>query len=79
MMQADTDFISHWCDHLQLTRRQHWMVDLYALLYSVRFMGTAGQKLNGNDSMQTDPNAVGLLRKIADSLLETLGKLPHRR
>jgi len=68
-MQQDTDFISHWCQYLNLSDFQLKIVDFYALLYSVRFMGTVGQKLNGNYSLQTDPNSAHLLSKIADDIL----------
>jgi aminoglycoside phosphotransferase (APT) family kinase protein len=68
-MQEDTNFISYWCQYLNLSARQLKLVDFYALLYSVRFMGTLGQRLNGNYSLQTDPKISDLLQKIADKLL----------
>ncbi len=71
-MQEDTDFILYWCQYLNLTELQLKIVDFYALLYGVRFMGTLGQELNGNYSLQTDPKIKGLLEKIADELLEIL-------
>jgi aminoglycoside phosphotransferase (APT) family kinase protein len=74
MMQTDTDFISYWCQYLGLSERQLRLVDFYALLYSVRFMGTLGQKLNGNYSLQTDPKSAGLLKRIADEMLGNLGE-----
>ncbi len=69
MMRQDTDFIDHWCDFLNLSPQQLEMVDFYALLYTIRFMGTMGQRLNGNQSIQTDPNVAPLLEKMAHRLL----------
>ncbi len=63
-MQQDTDFISRWCQFLNLSDLQLKMVDFYALLYSVRFMGTIGQNLNGSYSLQADPNIAHLLDKV---------------
>lgn len=71
-MQQDTDFITHWCQFLNLSDLQLKMVDFYALLYSLRFMGTMGQTLNGNYSLQTDPHIASLLVEIADDLLDAL-------
>jgi hypothetical protein len=47
-------------------------VDFYALVYCVRFMGTAGQRLNGNYSIQTDPSNLGVLEGTARKLLANL-------
>ncbi len=71
-MREDTEFISAWCNYLNLSEHQLNVVNFYTLLYSVRFMGTLGQKLNGNYSLQTDPKISGLLEKIADEMLENL-------
>lgn len=69
MMRQDTKFISHWCDYLNLSPFQLQMVDFYALLYCLRFMGTIGFNLNGNQNMQTDPQIGQHLERIADQLL----------
>ena len=45
------------------------MVDFYALLYTIRFMGTIGQRLNRNPSSQTNPSIAPLLEKIAHTLM----------
>ncbi|MCP4428058.1 MAG: aminoglycoside phosphotransferase family protein [Chloroflexi bacterium] len=68
-MRQETDFISYWRDFLNLSPLQTEMVDFYALLYTVRFMGTMGQELNGNQSIQTDPSVAPLLEDIAHRLL----------
>ncbi|MCP5098057.1 MAG: aminoglycoside phosphotransferase family protein [Chloroflexi bacterium] len=73
-MQQDLTFIDAWCHYLQLTNQQLQMVDFYALLYCIRFMGTTGQALNGNHSPQTDPAIVPLLNQLADQLLARLTK-----
>lgn len=69
LMQQDTAYITAWCDYLSLTGLQRKVVDLYALLYCVRFMGTLGQTLNGNKSIQTDPNNARILEHIAQNLI----------
>ncbi|MCP4356857.1 MAG: phosphotransferase [Chloroflexi bacterium] len=71
-MREDTDFITHWSQFLKLSDNQLTAVDFYALLYSFRFMGTLGQTLNGNYSLQTDPRTAPILTVIADKLLERL-------
>jgi aminoglycoside phosphotransferase (APT) family kinase protein len=68
----DTEFVRHWCDWLDCTAEDSRLIDLYALVYAVRFMGTLGQKLNGNASRITDPRNVERLQEIADSLLASL-------
>lgn len=68
LMAQDTDFITHWCDYLKLSTQQRHIVAFYALLYTLRFMGTMGQALNGNYSIQTDPNNISLLQSIFVSL-----------
>ena len=79
-MEQDCDFIGHWCQFLRLSEHQLQTVDFYALLYSVRFMGTMGQTLNGNYSLQTDPNISPLLEKIANDMLNKTDKthLPRK-
>ncbi len=72
IMRQDCDFVDYWCQFLGLSTRQLQMVDFYALLYSVRFMGTIGQTLNGNVSPQTDPSISPLLEKIANDMLDNL-------
>lgn len=54
LMRQDTDYIKYWSRYWDLSEFQMKLVDLYALLYCVRFMGTLGQKLNGNPSVQTN-------------------------
>ena len=71
-MQHDVEFIDYWCDHLKLSSDMTRMVDLYALLYCIRFMATSGQKLNGNYSIQTDTNNISVLKKVAEALLSSL-------
>ena len=68
-MNQNIDYIHYWCEYLNLSDFQKSIVDLYALLYSLRFMGTLGQTLNGNYSSQTDPKNAKLFETIADNLL----------
>jgi aminoglycoside phosphotransferase (APT) family kinase protein len=68
LTENDTNFIDYWCEYLNCSTFQMEMVDLYALLYSVRFMGTLGQELNGNPSSIVDPENVDRLEEIADGL-----------
>lgn len=72
LMQQDTDYITYWCEYLGLSEFQLKVVDLYALLYCVRCMGTMGQTLNGNPSVQTDAENIGLLESAARELLGIL-------
>ncbi|MFC1975469.1 phosphotransferase family protein [Chloroflexota bacterium] len=72
-MRQDTDYIDYWCQYLDLSEFQVKMVDLYALLYCVRFMGTLGQELNGNPSLQTDINSAQHLETITIEQLRVLG------
>lgn len=71
-MQQETDYIDYWCDYLKLSAEMLLMVDLYALLYCILFMATSGQKLNGNYSIQTDPENMAILKTAADGII---GKL----
>ena len=71
-MRQDTDYIDHWCACLELDPDARRAVDFYALVYCVRFMGTAGQRLNGNYSIQTDPSNLGVLEGTARKLLANL-------
>lgn len=68
-MQQDTEFIDYWCDYLALTTLEMKVVDLYALLYCLRFMGTIGTRLNGNPSIQTNPDNARLFENIAENIL----------
>jgi len=68
----DTEFVRYWCETLDGTAEDSRLIDLYALVYTVRFMGTLGQKLNGNVSRITDPKIVVRLEEIADRLLASL-------
>ncbi|NOY99357.1 MAG: aminoglycoside phosphotransferase family protein [Chloroflexi bacterium] len=68
-MRQDTDFIEYWCKHLELSAQEMEMVELYALLYCLRFMGTLGTRLNGNPSIQTDPDNARLFESIAENIL----------
>jgi aminoglycoside phosphotransferase (APT) family kinase protein len=68
-MRQDTDFINHWCAYLELTAQEMRMVELYSLLYCLRFMGTIGTKLNGNASIQTNPENARLFESLADNIL----------
>lgn len=70
-MRQDTYLISQWCEYLALSEQEIEMVDFYALLYCLRFMGTIGTKLNGNASIQTDPENARLFERLADKQLKT--------
>jgi aminoglycoside phosphotransferase (APT) family kinase protein len=72
MAGDDTEFVSHWCEWLDCTAEDSRLIELYALVYAVRFMGTLGQKLNGNASRITDPRNMDRLGEIADMLLASL-------
>ena len=72
LMQQDTDYITYWCEYLSLSEFQIKMVNLYALLYCVRFMGTLGQKLNGNPSVQTDAGNIALVESVTRELLRVV-------
>jgi hypothetical protein len=72
LMRQNTDYVTYWCEHLALSEFQLKMVDLYTLLYCVRFMGTMGQTLNGNRSVQTNAENIGLLESVAQELLEVV-------
>ncbi len=69
LMEQETDYITYWAEWLNLSEFQLRIVDLYALLYCVRFMGTLGQRLNGNKSVQTDLSKAGLLEELTRSFL----------
>jgi hypothetical protein len=69
-MRQNTILIDHWCKFLKLSSLQLDIVDFYALLYCLRFMGTIGTKLNGNPSIQTDPNNARLFEHLVDHFLE---------
>ncbi len=69
LMEQETDYITYWTEWLNLSDFQLRIVDLYALLYCVRFMGTLGQRLNGNKSVQTDPTKAGLLEELTRDFL----------
>jgi hypothetical protein len=71
LMRQSTDYVSFWCEHWRLSAFQIKVVDLYALLYGVRFMGTLGQELNGNPNVQTDPGNAELLKSVTRELLKT--------
>lgn len=72
LMRQDTDYITYWCEYLSLSEFQIKMVNLYALLYCVRFMGTLGQKLNGNPSVQTDAGNIALVESVTRELLRVV-------
>ena len=69
LMEQETDYITYWAEWLNLSEFQLRIIDLYALLYCVRFMGTLGQQLNGNKSVQTDPTKAGLLEELTQDFL----------
>jgi hypothetical protein len=69
LMEQETDYITYWAEWLNLSEFQLKIVDLYALLYCVRFMGTLGQQLNGNMSVQTDPTKARLLEELTQDFL----------
>ena len=71
-MQQETDYIDYWCDYLKLSSEMLLMVDLYALLYCIRFMATSGQRLNGNYSIQTDPENIAILKTAANGIIDKL-------
>ena len=68
----DIEFVQHWCEVLDCLADDAKMIDLYALMYAVRFMGTLGQKLNGNASRITDPTNSERLEVVAERLLAGL-------
>jgi hypothetical protein len=68
-MRQNTDYIEYWSNHWSLSDFEMKLVDLYALLYCVRFMGTLGQKFNGNPSVQTDITNAQHLESITTGLL----------
>ena len=70
--QQKSDYIDYWCSYIGLSDMQLKMVDLYALLYCIRFMGTSGLQLNGNDSLQTDARNAPRLETVAQELLQVL-------
>jgi len=73
LMQEETDYISYWCEYLNLSDLQMQIVNLYALLYCIRFMGTSGQKLNGNLSVQTRSDNVEHLERVTRTLSALTG------
>lgn len=68
-MRQEVDFIEYWCKYLNLSVEEMKVVDMYDLLYCLRFMGTIGTKLNGNASIQTNPENARLFESIAESIL----------
>jgi len=68
-MRQDTEFIKHWCEHINLSSQEMKMVELYSLLYCLRFMGSIGTRLNGNASIQTNPENAQLFEKMADEIM----------
>ena len=70
--QQDPDFIEFWSDYLDLSEDESRIVDLYALVYCIRFMGTAGQRLNGNHSITTDADNLPIVENVAKNLLRDL-------
>jgi len=70
LMRQDTDYIEYWIRYWDLSEFQMKLVDLYALLYCVRFMGTLGQRLNGNSSVQTDISNAQHLESIMVEFLK---------
>jgi hypothetical protein len=68
-MRQDTEFINRWCETIELSAHEARIVELYSLLYCLRFMGTIGTKLNGNASIQTNPENARLFECIADRIL----------
>jgi Ser/Thr protein kinase RdoA (MazF antagonist) len=68
-MRQDTRFIDYWCTHLELSEQEREIVDLYAMLYCLRFMGSIGTTLNGNVSIQTNPENATLFESLADRFL----------
>jgi len=76
-MQQDTEFTNHWCEYIQLSDQEMEMVELYSLLFCLRFMGSIGTKLNGNSSIQTNSENARLFERMADKLLKSMGKGAH--
>jgi aminoglycoside phosphotransferase (APT) family kinase protein len=72
LMEQETDYITYWAEWLNLSEFQLKVIDLYALLYCVRFMGTLGQRLNGNKSVQTDPTKAERLEELAQDYLDVV-------
>ena len=70
--QQNPDYIEFWCDYLNLSEDERRIVDLYALVYCIRFMGTAGQRLNGNYSITTDADNLPIVEGVAKNLLRNL-------
>ena len=70
--QQSPDYIEFWCDYLTLSEDERSIVDLYALVYCIRFMGTAGQRLNGNYSITTDADNLPIVEGVAKNLLRNL-------
>jgi aminoglycoside phosphotransferase (APT) family kinase protein len=69
-MGCDVFFVDEWCNVLGLTDQEMEIIDVYALLYCLRFMGTVGSRLNGNPSVQTDPKKAQRFEKMADKFLD---------
>jgi aminoglycoside phosphotransferase (APT) family kinase protein len=68
-MRQDFEFIRHWCEYIKLSNHEMKIIELYSLLYCLRFMGTIGTKLNGNASIQTNPENARLFEQMADKIL----------
>jgi len=68
-MDCDVLFITEWCKALGLSDPEKVILDFYALLYCLRFMGTVGSRLNGNPSVQTNPTNARVFEKLADIFL----------
>lgn len=71
-MDQSLAFVDAWCDHWQLDTFQRRIIDVYTLLYTLRFMSTLGQTLNGNESVQTNTQNAKKFEAIAQGFLEKL-------
>lgn len=64
-----TDYITFWCDALNLSDEQVKVLNFYTALFCVTFMGEIGQTFN-KETVEVDMNKVGLYETILDVLLE---------
>ena len=64
-----TDYITFWCDALNLSDEQMKALNFYTAIFCVTFMGEIGQKFN-KETVEVDMNQVNLYEKILDKLLE---------
>ena len=78
-MGQKSDYIDYWCRYLDLSDLRLKIVDLYALLYCIRFMGTSGLELNGNYSIQTDVSNAQRLETVTQQLLHSLSAYRHSK